>query len=141
MSVTSVTVDEILKYLGEQERRKNAVLWTGAYYMGANQTANLSEPVSAQSNGIVLIWSAYTDGTPQNHQWQYTFIPKYHVMAIPGQGVSCVLLGSSFTPIGSKYVYVYNSKIVGYENNRKAGSANGITYKNNAYVLRKVIGI
>ena len=45
----------------------NTVLWSGAYYMNEGQTVPLDEsPISAQANGIVLIWSEYSDGAAVN---------------------------------------------------------------------------
>ena len=38
------------------------ILWEGAYHMNASQVATLSEPVSQQINGIVLVFSLYRDG-------------------------------------------------------------------------------
>lgn len=117
------------------------VLWTGSWYMSGSQTINLSSNVSAQTNGIVLCWSAYSNGEAKNYDWVYQFIPKWHGSTHSANGVSCMMATVDFGKIGSKYVYVYNNKITGYASNTATGTRNGITYANNYWVLRAVLGI
>lgn len=118
------------------------VLWSGGYYMGSAQTANLSQSVTSQKNGIVLCWSAYANGQPQNYNWNFIFIPKQFVTtAGEGNGVSSFLVGSSLDAIGYKYVYVGDNSITGHDFNDDSGSKSGITYNNRLYVLRYVIGV
>lgn len=119
---------------------QNNVLWTGASFMVASQTANLSQKVSDQATGIVLCWSAYSGGA-QDSNWVYTFVPKWHVSAHRGTGVTINMAAGNFAHIGVKYVYVGESSIVGHDYNNKSGTANGITYANNYWVLRAVIGV
>lgn len=118
------------------------VLWSGGYYMGSAQTANLSQSVTSQKNGIVLCWSAYANGQSQNYNWNFIFIPKQFVTtAGEGNGVSSFLTGSSLDAIGYKYVYVGDNSITGHDFNDDAGTKSGITYNNRLYVLRYVIGV
>lgn len=119
----------------------NKVLWSGAWYMNASQSAPLSEAVSAQAHGIVLAWSAYADGTAQNYDWRYQFVPKHHVTAHGGAGVTTIMATATFGRVGSKYVYVGNTAIDGNANNNQTGTASGITYNNAHWVLRYVIGV
>ena len=123
------------KFIGNQK-----VLWSGGHYMITDQTAELSEPVSAQANGIVLVWSGHSSGA-KNYQWHFDFIPKWFVEQFPGNGITCIMAGANFSPIATKYVYPYNTYIKGYVDNTKTGTANGITYANNRYVLRYVLGV
>lgn len=58
---------------------KNKTLWTVGYYMSDTQTATLSEAISAQANGIALIWSYYKDGASDNSAFDVFFIPKQFV--------------------------------------------------------------
>ena len=118
-------------------------LWgVGAIYMTANQTITLTEKVSSQANGIVLVWSAYADGVGKPYDWNYTFIPKYHITVSEGSGVTTGLLTSSnVATLGSKYVYVYDDRLEGNDNNSNTITSNGITYKNNYWVLRAVLGV
>lgn len=115
-------------------------LWTGAWFMNANQQAQLSENISDQNNGIVLIWSPYQNGQAQNWGFVHTFISKYQLQ-LGGSGVNCLLIHNDFTLIACKYVYINDNKIVGSNENEMIGTGSGITYKNNAYVLRAVIGV
>lgn len=120
---------------------KGKVLWSGAWYMNANQTANLSENVSEQPNGIVLVFSRYSSGQAQNYHWRTFFIPKYMVENHASQGFSFLMNDVTFSYICSKYLYIHDDKIGGNDNNVSTGTANGITYANNACVLRYVIGV
>lgn len=118
------------------------VLWSGGYYMGSAQTANLSQSVTSQKNGIVLCWSAYANGQSQNYNWNFIFIPKQFVTtAGEGNGISSFLTGSSLDAIGYKYVYVGDNSITGHDFNDDAGTKSGISYNNRLYVLRYVIGV
>ena len=118
------------------------VLWSGGSYMGSGQTANLSQSITSQKNGIVLCWSAYANGQAQNYNWNFIFIPKQFITtAGEGNGVSSFLTGSTLESISYKYVYVGDSTITGHEFNDDAGAKSGITYNNRLYVLRYVIGV
>lgn len=119
------------------------ILWGNAWYMMEGHTATLSQSVSMQPHGIVLVFSAYLDGTYKNYEWNYVFVPKHHVSAHGGTGVSCILLGSSnFNFIGAKYLYVHDTKIVGNANNTFEGTtATGIKINNHRHVMRYVLGV
>lgn len=118
-----------------------AVLWSGAYYMNANQTVNLATPVSAQPHGISLIFSTYASGAAVDANFTEFFIPKTFVAQKPGGGHSFVMSKSNFEAIATKYLYINDGSIAGHANNTATGTANGITYANNAFVLRYVIGV
>ena len=127
------------KFQGEQK-----ILWQGKNYMSDSQNANLSELVSAQANGIVLVWSGYTPSTStaQNYQWHFDFIPKWLVAVHPGAGVTCIMAGATFNPVAAKYVYIDNDKIRGFANNAStSGTSHGISWNNTSFVLRYVIGV
>jgi hypothetical protein len=109
--------------------------------MNASQTANLSEKVSEQPNGIVLVFSRYSSGQAQNYHWRTFFIPKYMVANHASQGFSFLMNDVTFSYMCSKYLYIHDDKIGGNDNNVSTGTANGITYANNACVLRYVIGV
>lgn len=113
-------------------------LWSGALYMTANHIINLSEPISEQNIGIVLIWSEYKNNAPSNSQLSYFFVPKVVGTDtwLNGKGVNC----SSLSPFSSntmrKYVYVSDTQIIGHVNNDNTSYAD-----NKNYVLRAVIGV
>lgn len=116
----------------------NKVLASPAWYMKADQTVNLSEPVSSQPHGIVLVWSAYTSGEgPKNYDWYFGFVPKYHINIANGSG--CFFINPYKGMC--KYVYIHNTKIVGNSNNYGKVTSNGISYDGAKYVLRYVVGV
>lgn len=118
------------------------VLWSGAYYMNASQTASLSELVSKQLTGILLVFSAYSDSTAQNYNWNSFFVSKKHVISHAGAGCTFVMCGSNFGNMCTKYLYISDDKIVGNDNNTASGTAtSGITFNNSTFVLRYVIGV
>lgn len=122
----------------------NKILWgPDNYYMTGGQTINLSQKVSEQKNGIILVWQAYVNGEPQFYDFNYTFIPKHHTLVFPGRGVSCFLNNSTGAKIGTKYVYVHNDKIEGNNVNDdgETNRAGGITTINNYWVLTYVLGV
>lgn len=122
----------------------NNVLWgPDYYYMSASNIINLSQKVSEQKTGIVLVWQAYSDGAPQPWDYNFTFIPKWQAMTNSSRGVTCFLSNSHAGYIGTKYVYVFDNKITGHnENSTGATKGNsGITTTNNHWVLTHVLGV
>jgi len=118
------------------------VLWTGPRYMTADHTANLSELVSSQNTGIVLVWSEYSDGTARDYSFNLTFIPKQYVTTHSGCGVTCIISSTSFNAMATKYVYISDDHITGNTYNNASGTSDsGIKYGNNSYVLRYVWGV
>lgn len=134
----ALTVD----WNGTIRTHKNSMktLWTGPAYMQAGQSAVLSEKVSEQLTGIVLVWSYYIDGAAQNYGWHTTFIPKAMVQVHNGVGYDIPLRRNKNAMIGTKYVYVYDGSIGGHADNIATGTANGVPYQNNKWVLRYVFG-
>lgn len=129
-------------YVNGMEIAENKVLWEGGYYMSANQSITLTEAVSKQANGIVLIFSAYESGSPVDKNFNSFFVPKYLVANKSGYGSTFIMAASKFANIASKYLYIKDTTIDGYADNNTTGTAaSGITFTNNAYVLRYVIGV
>lgn len=120
----------------------NKILWSGTIYMQATQTAKLSETVAAQPNGIVLVFSYYGSSGAENKVFQSFFIPKSLVTGQNGAPHSFFLANTTLSMVATKYLYIYNDKITGHENNDKSGTGtSGIKYDNTKYVLRWVIGV
>lgn len=118
------------------------ILWSGAIYMNASQTATLSEKVSEQSSGICLVFSEYYDSEAKNQSFISFFISKKLVATHSGKGHSFVLCTSNFSYTATKYLYISDSQIAGHANNALTGTAGtGIKYTNNRFVLRYVIGV
>lgn len=117
------------------------VLWSGAMYMTAGHTAPLDEPVSKQPTGIVLVFSEFVDGAAADQSFHHRPILKEVVAAHPGKAECIQLSTSNLAFFATKYLYIYDDKVVGHANNNATGTgACGITYTNNRFVLRYIIG-
>lgn len=121
----------------------NVLLWQGAYFMTANQTAPLATPVSQQANGIVLVFSNYdtTNSVANDYDWHCYFVPKYLVDIKGGTGHCFNMMSQSFGDICSKYIYISDTELKGHDNNTKSATNNGINYSNAKYVLRYIFGV
>lgn len=118
------------------------LLWEGVWYMNASHTVNLSEAVSKQKNGIVLVFSEYSGGE-LNTAFQTFFIPKMQVSMFPsGARYSFLLTTSKFGYVGTKDLTITDTQIVGSADNNTTGTGTaGITFTNNRFCLRHVIGV
>lgn len=121
----------------------NKTLWSGCYYMLSSQTIPLSEPISQQPNGIVLVWSEYTNGSDSRSNIHCDFIPRSCVSKYSGCSFS-----SSWTFMKgdyhiSKYCYISDSAITGHDSNQLSysPSTSAIKITNNKAVLTTVIGV
>lgn len=118
------------------------VLWSGVLYMTENHTITFSKKVSELPTGIVLVFSEYYDGEGKNVTFVNHFIPKKQIENHGGAGHSFFMATSNLVYAASKYLYVKDDSIVGHSHNDQTGTgASGITYTNNRFVLRYVIGI
>lgn len=138
-----VTMNNPLVLNGITFTGKNKVLWSGGYYMSDTQTAMLSESISTQPNGVVLLWSYYVDGASDNSNFQPFFIPKQFVDSHNGKGISMFMTDGSLSVAASKYVYISDTSIKGHANNNDEPSTKtcGITSTPKNFVLRYVIGV
>lgn len=123
------------------DMRTNKVLWSGELWPIVSQTATLSEAVSAQPNGIVLVWSWYSTDTYDyvNANFMFTFVPKHFAMNHSSNGINC----SGLCADGHmwKYVYIQDTAIKGYKTNDSVNTTGGVTMNSNNYVLRYVLGV
>ena len=118
----------------------NKVLWSGGAYMNENQTITLSEAISAQPNGIVLVWSWYsTNNTAENFDWIYNFIPKWAAVNQANNGFQ--IAGFGVDGHMAKYIYPTDTTLRGYTYNDEEFTKGNATFYNNRYVLRYVIGV
>lgn len=116
----------------------NSIDW----YMNEKQTVYLEEKLSEQQNGIILVWSYY-DNEPKNWSWNFTVIPKAFIADnSPVSGMSTFMVNNAtLGSVAVKYLYIYDDKIMGNENNTKTGTGtSAIKYANNKFVLRWVYG-
>ena len=111
-------------------------------YMLASQKVYLEEKLSEQQNGIILVWSAYSSGVPQNWAFNFTVVPKAFISDDLGGGVNTFIIeGAPLAYAANKYMYIYDDYIVGHDSNASTGtSATAIKYTNNRFVLRWVYG-
>ena len=123
---------------------KGKILWTGGYYMSDGHKITMSEPVSAQTSGIVIVFSRYANGAAQDTNFNSFFIHKALVATKSGVGHLLMMAATpTFELMAAKYLYINDTTITGHANNVLAGtsSTTGITYANNAFVMRYVIGV
>lgn len=122
---------------GEQK-----ILWAGSSVMGGSDVAQLTELVTDQTNGIMLVFSLVTDGVPQNVSLNTFFVSKMEVNLLTGAPHTFLMgINSGFSVFGAKYLYIYNNRITGQATNDAAGSNNGINYNNRRFILRYVLGV
>lgn len=145
--VVDTTIKDILQVYDDNGNliNNNQILWgPDYYYMNANHIINLSQKVSEQKNGIVLVWQAYADGESKYYDFNYTFIPKQHVLIHDGAGVTCWLSNSTGNVIATKYVYVYDNQIQGNDVNSTGvttRNGSGIITNSTHWVLTHVLGV
>ena len=137
----NLTANESIKINGKPIGGK--VLWSSnGWYMNSGQVANLLEPVSSQINGIVLVFSLYTNGVADDVSINSFFVSKKEVELLPNAPHTFfMMINSGFSIIGAKYLYINDTKITGHDTNSTAGTNNNMTYSNNRFVLRYVIGV
>lgn len=147
MGIGKVAEEEGLLDIGIPVRfREGAVhnlLWSGAEFMTSEQTITLSEAISKQHSGIVLVFSRYSNDTVRNYHFSHFFVHKKFVELHPGVGSVFIMSTSDvFDVVASKYLYFYDNRIVGNDLNVESGTGNsGIIYDNDGFVLRYVIGV
>ena len=144
IQANNIEIEERLTATEEFVHRESKILWgedlTSGMYMTAGDTINLVEAVSAQKHGIVLVFCIYNGTDDTNHSWQSFFVPK-QLVALSTSGHTFVLGSGKFTYTGTKYLYINDTSISGHDDNNLTGSNNGITYANDKFVLRYVIGV
>lgn len=124
-----------LQLLGK-DITKQKILWNDYLYMQGNHTITLSEKVSEQKNGIILVFSGYSNGSPGNWNWSSYFISKKEVELTEGAGH--IFFGGGTQGLASfKYIYIYNDRLEGNNCNILQND----TYDNKGSVLRYVIGV
>ena len=121
----------------KSQRRLKVLASSTGSYMNASQSITLDEKVSTQLNGIVVAWSYYDGTEGVDYDWNYTFIPKEHVLRHEGKGIDCPIIwysNSNGLNFASKYLYVNDSSITGYAGNSSVAN-------NAKFVLRYVYGV
>lgn len=164
LSVTSVSqlfyvttpLDSLSKRSKEQERllnnisNTNRLLYQGeGLFMHELQKITLSEKITEQPSGIILVWSVYNSSQTQNYHYCFNFIPKY-VLSFPKEsdsanGVDIDLFlcagGTGGGYAGVKCLSITDDVIYGNAGNDDVKNIQGIECRNNTWVLRAVIGV
>ena len=117
------------------------ILWTGGYYMTETHNIAFSEPASKQPNGIVLVFSEFSDGTARNQTWSSHFVHKSLIASHSGTGNVFWMTTSNGAYMATKYLYIRDDGITGHANNGLTFTNSGVTLTNNRFVLRYVIGV
>lgn len=127
--------------------KTNRLLYQGeGLFMTENQSITLSEKISKQPTGIVIIWSAYRDGQARDFHWYFQFIPKF-ILSLPTptkQFDTDIFLcaGGQSQYAAMKELTITDDVIYGrVGNSSNKLIVNGITCVNNEWVLRAVIGV
>lgn len=106
------------------------MLWSGGWYMGANQVVTPSKPLSECRNGWVLMWVKYMNNTSSWNDMVQTYIGKDMVTTSSTSGVRLVF-GGYGDVVAHKYLYVTDTQITGNDNNFK-----GENFANRAVLAR-----
>lgn len=117
------------------------ILWTGTWYMTAGHVATLSEKITEQVSGVVLVFSRYESSAVQDNNFQFFFVPKAFINLLKGYGCSFTLAANKFGAVATKYLYINDAYITGHVDNNATGTVNGITFNNAGFVMRYVIGV
>jgi len=117
------------------------MLWSGSQLMTAAQSVTFSEPMNQQQSGIVLVFSRYISGTAQDYYYNVHFVPKQLIATTPSSSLSFIMATAKFEAIAAKYLIITNTGITGNDQNDDTGTANGVTFANNSFALRYVIGV
>lgn len=120
----------------------NKVLWSGAYHMNNNQTAYLSEGISKQPHGAIIVFSEYDNPNQAVADSNITsfFVSKHSVSTLSGRG-NTFFLPTPFNRNIIKYLYIFDTYINGATVNANSPTISGIQYQNQYAVLRYVIGV
>lgn len=121
----------------------NKVLWTGALLMNASNTITLSEAISAQANGIVLVWGFYQDGEVRNGNYNSYFVPKFMIEQYSGTGHIMFMTTATGNYASNKALYIKDTEINGISYNDRASVTTNASIKVSPqnFALCRVIGV
>ncbi len=129
-------------YMRGGQRNGCKLLWSGGYFMTAGHTATLSEAVSKQLTGIVLVFSRYdtTTSAAVDEDFVSHFVPKGLVAAMPEKLHSFHMVNAWHNYVATKAIYIHDTKLVGHTLN-DATSTQYMKFNNKEWVLRYVYGV
>lgn len=117
------------------------ILWTGSRLMTASESVTLSEAISQQQSGIVIVFSRYISSAAVDYYYSFHFVPKQILTVVSSAGVTFSMVTSKFEAISAKYLKIADTTITGDDANNASGTMNGVTYNNDRFALRYVIGV
>ncbi len=124
------------------------ILWSGTTPLSDANTITLNRPISAQQNGIVLVFSPYNSstGVALTYGFSCHYVPKQLFTSVVPSinsvlGVTVTMAEGKFSSNATKFLRITDTTINGSADNTASGTANGITYNNNRFALRYVIGV
>ena len=120
------------------------ILWSGSKWMTKDTTISLSENISKQTSGIVLVFSrgtnSFNESEYEDSYWHTFFVPKSIINIDNGGATSFVLFRES--DINVKKVYINSASIKGHAtNDNQLYSLMGKMVNNRHFVLRYVYGV
>ncbi|MBY0755017.1 hypothetical protein K5V21_06055 [Clostridium sardiniense] len=109
---------------------KKNKLWTGAWVLAAGHKARLSKNIKDTPNGLILRWSAYTNGIIRDYNWCETIVSKDEWMI--GMSRELTMTNSRGIQI-VKTIYITDGgmALIGHDNND--------TGESHAMVLREIV--
>lgn len=99
--------------------------------MSDKQTATLSEKISDQKHGVVLIFSFFENNSAQDYSFVHFFVPKEFLKLHLGAGSQFTMTWNNI--ITEKYLYFNDSNI--------KGASKNVNENNKRFVMRYVIGV
>ncbi len=130
------------------------ILWSGVSQLTSSEADKvvLDQPISSQPSGIVLIFSLYRNGAADDvsiHQFfvsriatQYLFTNGGEFISEPTPHLFMLGINANLSVFGSKYVYISDTELTGFDANANSGTSEcGIKFNNGSFVLRYVIGV
>ena len=109
--------------------------------MSGSHVITLSEAISTQTNGIVLVFSAFSNNESKNYDFNSFFVSKYVINMHNGNGHDFFMTSANLDRISNKYLVISDTQIKGVDTNEATVTNSGITVNNKNYVLRYVIGV
>lgn len=122
---------------------ESRILWSGDKQMGENEMVILSEPIEYQRTGIMLIWTPSEEsGRGNEENVQHQVISKASVALMPSTTHTVILTNTIFHAMAAKTVTVNRLSVMGNRYNTASGTSavTGITYNNQDYSLKYIIG-
>ena len=120
--------------------RQNVLATTGMIFT-AGHSITLSEPISKQMHGIVLVFSAYHDGVVRDYDFVSHYVPKELIRSLSSKGHTFTLMRTECYDVATKFLYIDDTRIWGDDRNQTNSTGSNITFKNNRFVLRYVYGV